>query len=373
MPLIPVPEDATVAAILPRLRAALEGEGPALGFGMPVAAHAPEAPDGAAVVVTTSGSTGYPKSVVLGAAALRASADATAARIGAGAWVLALTPGYVAGLQVLVRGLRAGTEPAVVTGRFDPVAFARAAASLPGPRYTSLVPAQLARLLDAAADADVAAALRGFEAVLVGGQALPESLRERALAAGARVVRTYGSSETSGGCVYEGLPLDGVEVRIVEGETLVSGPTLATGYLGEPERTAAAFPVRDGIRWYRTGDAGHLEGDRLRIDGRVDNVIVSGGVNVSLDRVERVVRALPGLAEAVVVGVPDDVWGEASVVVTDAADRDPAELRDTVRAAVESAVGTPARPRDVLVLDRLPVLASGKPDREVVRRLAGGR
>ena len=382
MRLEPVAGD-DVTAILPRLRAVLDGEGPALWLGMPDAAGpstaatsgtatdaAPrEAPEGTAVVVTTSGSTGYPKSVVLSVAALRASASATAARIGTGRWVLALPPGYVAGLQVIVRGLLAGTGPVVVPGPFDAGAFARAAAGASGPRYTSLVPAQLARLLDATGDPEVSACLRGFETILVGGQALPAALRDRALEAGAHVVRTYGASETSGGCVYDGVPLDGVVVRTGEqGEVQVSGPTLATGYLGEPERTAAAFPVLDGVRWYRTGDTGRVVDGRVLVDGRIDNVIVSGGVNVSLDRVERVVRALPGLATAVVVGVEDARWGEASVVVVPADAADTTSL-DAVRTAVGAELGPPARPARMVRLDEVPHLSSGKPDRVAIRHL----
>ncbi len=117
-----------------------------------------------------------------------------------------------------------------------------------------------------------------------------------------RIVRTYGSTETSGGCVYDGVPLDGVELAIVDDEVRISGPTLADGYLGDPERTAAIFPAdADGTRWYRTGDGGELAGGVLRITGRLDNVIVSGGVNVSLDRVEAAVRGIPGLESAVVI------------------------------------------------------------------------
>ncbi|MBS1674660.1 MAG: AMP-binding protein, partial [Actinobacteria bacterium] len=233
---------------------ALDGAAPlALGF-------APDAgdvvPDGTAVVIATSGSTGMPKRVVLSAGALRASAAATAARIGSGQWLLALSAGYVAGLQVLVRAHLAGTDPVVLAGRFTPDAFVAATARLgAGARYVSLVPAQLATLLDAAGDARVRAALRSYDALLLGGQALPIPLRERAADLGARIVRTYGSSETAGGCVYDGVPLEGVRVSSVDGELRIAGPVLADGYLGDPALSANAFTTDpDGERWYRTGD-----------------------------------------------------------------------------------------------------------------------
>jgi O-succinylbenzoic acid--CoA ligase len=349
-------------------------------------------PPGTAAVVTTSGSTGYPKSVLLSRSALTAGAFATRARIGEGAWLLALPATYVAGLQVLVRSLMAGHEPAVLEGRFTPESFTattRLMASSRGghriPTYTSLVPTQLVRLLDAAEQPGGGAvrdALGSFEAVLIGGQALPEPVAARAAALGARIVRTYGASETSGGCVYDGVPLDGVRVRIEEGEVQLAGPVLSDGYLSDPDRTATVF-VRDagGTRWYRTGDGGEILADgRLRVTGRLDNVIVSGGVNVSLDRVERVVRGLPGFAEAVVVKVPDPQWGEGSVVVVagvpagSAADGDGGggdELAD-IRAAVGDVLGAAARPVRLLRLDAMPVLSSGKPDRMALRRLVDG-
>jgi o-succinylbenzoate---CoA ligase len=153
----------------------------------------------------------------------------------------------------------------------------------------------------------------------------------------------------------------------------VAGPMLADGYLGDPARTAAAF-VRDaeGTRWYRTGDAGMLEDGVLRIHGRLDNVIVSGGVNVSLDRVERVVRSIPGLEGAVVVGVDDATWGEASVVVAprgEALRRSESEQLAAARAAVADAIGAPARPSRLVLVDELAHLPSGKPDRELIRRM----
>jgi O-succinylbenzoic acid--CoA ligase len=372
------PEGDTARDVLRAVRRAIEGPGPAvlLGGTEPV-----EAPAGTAVVVTTSGSTGYPKRVVLSRSALLASAFATAARVGEGAWLLALPPTYVAGLQVLVRALMAGHEPATLSGRFSPAGFAAAArgmASATGghriPTLTSLVPAQLTRLVDAAGDPEIAAALASFDAILVGGQALPQPVADRATALGARIVRTYGSTETSGGCVYDGVPLDGVRMRINDGEVQLSGPVLADGYLGDPERTAAVFVLdEEGSRWYRTGDAGRIEAGMLRVTGRNDNVIVSGGVNVSLDRVEGVVRALPGLASAVVIGVDDDRWGEASVVVVAGESVGEAEQLARVRAAVEAELGAPARPSRFEVVPALPELTSGKPDRVALRRLLNER
>jgi O-succinylbenzoic acid--CoA ligase len=364
--------------ILRALRGALHGAGPALGLGM-VHDLPAEVRAGTAVVVTTSGSTGVPKSVILSRGALIASALATADRIGDGAWLLALPATYVAGLQVLVRSIVADREPAWLTGAFTPPAFAAAALTMLStdrgervPTYTSLVPAQLSKLLDAAAhDDSVLAALRSFETILVGGQAIPAATLERAQDAGARVVRTYGSTETSGGCVYDGRPLRGVRVRVVDGEVRVAGPTLADGYLGDPAATEAAFPRdADGTRWYRTGDAGIIEDDLLRLRGRIDNVIVSGGINVSLDRVERIVRSIAGLESAVVVGVADDRWGEAAVVVVprgEALRRSESVQLEEARTAVAEEIGAHARPTRLVLVDDLATLPSGKPDREAIR------
>lgn len=360
------------------LARALDG-GPAVGLGM--LGDAPDwVPAGTAVVIATSGSSGVPKRVALSGEALRASAEATAQRIGAGRWLLALPGGYVAGLQVVVRSILAGTEPVALEGRFSPESFAEATLSMLRPAqgdgvpelYTSLVPAQLATLLDAAADTPVRGALRAYRAILVGGQALPEPLRERAADLGVRLVRTYGSTETSGGCVYDGVPLESVAVRAVDGELRIAGPMLADGYLGDGELTARTFTHDEhGIRWYRTGDLGLVDDGVVRVHGRADNVIVSGGINVSLDRVERIVRRIPGLGSAVVVGVDDERWGEASVIVAargEALRRSESEQLDQARAAVAEEIGRHARPARMVLVDELAVLASGKPDREAIRR-----
>lgn len=365
-------EGADPRELLRALRGAVLGAGPAIALGQ--AGELPrEVPAGTAVVLTTSGSTGVPKSVALSRSALTSSALATAARIGEGHWLLPLSGGYIAGVQVMVRALVAGRDPAILAGRFTAEAFVHAASGMrsfeggaPVPTYTSLVPAQLQTLVEAAEhDPRTARALASFETILVGGQRLPDALRERALALGARVVRTYGSTETSGGCVYDGVPLDGVRVAVVEGELRISGPTLADGYLGDEASTTAAFVVDDSARWYRTGDAGSVDAGIVRVTGRIDNVIVSGGVNVSLDRVEHAVREVPGLEGAVVVGGPHPRWGETPVIVVEGEGGSLAAARD----AAEAAAGKPARPDRIHRVAALPRLSSGKPDRRAIAAL----
>ncbi|MBF4597071.1 AMP-binding protein [Curtobacterium sp. VKM Ac-2889] len=360
------------SAVLRALEAALAG-GPAL---LPVAEGAPALPkappaevrQAVALVVETSGSTGTGKRVALSSEALLAGAAAADAALGGpGRWVLALPTHYIAGLNVLTRSITAGTEPVVVApGHFAAAAFTEAAERLvTGPaaprRYTSLVPVQLARVLD---DPDATRALAGFDAVLVGGQATPAPLRQRAHDAGVRIVTTYGASETSGGCVYDGVPFGTVRTALVDDELHLAGPMLAEGYLDDDDRTASAFVERDGLRWYRTGDTATLSGGVVRVLGRLDDVVISGGEKVQLGAVERLVRGLPGQQSAVVVRRSAGEWGEVPVVVTEQP-LDP----DTVRAHVGAALGRAARPADVVLVDRIPMLASGKPDRRAVQAL----
>lgn len=342
---------------------------------------ASEVEDRIALVVETSGSTDAPKRVLLSADALEASAHATHDALGStGQWLLALPGHYIAGAQVIVRGLVAGTETVVLpAGAFDPAAFAEASARMGDhvPHYASLVPTQLVRLLDAAErDAFVGAALRSFDAVLVGGQALAPAVAERADAAGVRVVRTYGSSETAGGCVYDGTPIGDTRIRFVDGRIELSGSSLADGYLGDPGRTAATFVSERGTRWYRTGDLGELDGatGRLLVRGRADDVMISGGVKVVLGEVERAVRRLPGFAEAVVVAVPDAEWGERAAVAVAVDVGDEASALARLREATDAAgLGPAARPVRLVVADPWPLLASGKPDRRALAALAVGR
>ena len=361
-----VVDSADVPAVLAALRVALDADGPAImpHPGVPDALPS-EVEQRVAVVVETSGSTGRPKRVMLGADALLASAAASDAMLGGpGQWLLAVPANYIAGINVLVRSLASQTEPVwMPPGPFTAESFADAAAGLGAHlRFTSLVPAQLARVMAEDAALDV---LRRFDRILVGGQAVPVSLMEKALELGLNVTRTYGSSETSGGCVWDGIPIGDTQVRIADGRVELSGSVLAHGYLDDPSRTAAAFLEEDGRRWYRTDDTGSVEGGVLRISGRVDDVIVSGGVKVSLAEVESVVRGMPGLEDSVVVGVEHPEWGQTPVVVatTDV-------QLDLVRDAVVARLGKAAAPSRIVLVDAIPLLGSGKPDRAGVAALA---
>ena len=355
------------------LAEALDG-GPAV---LPVEPGQPVPPlgepePGTAVVIMTSGSSGEPKLVQLSASALRASATATATRLGGpGRWLLALPATHVAGVQVIVRSLLGGHDPVHQDLRdgFRPAGFAAATAELAGARrrYTSLVPTQLVRLLDAGGAA--LEALRSYHAVLVGGAALDAGLHARALAAGVRVVTTYGMSETAGGCVYDGVPLDGVQVRLdADGGIRLGGPTLASGYLGRPEETARAFT--DG--WFRTGDHGRFRDGRLEVLGRLDDMIITGGEKVAPAAVERILLTQPGVRAACVVGLPDPEWGQvvaAAVVVDPAAD---APDLDRLPDAVRAELGRAAAPRRLRTLPEIPLLGIGKPDRAAVAELLAG-
>ena len=359
------------------LRLALTAQGAAV---MPVPGHAPPAqvavvPRRVAVVIETSGSTGVPKRVMLGTNALLASAAASSVALGGpGPWLLALPAHYIAGVQVLVRSIAAETTPLVLSqGRFDAAEFIRLAGRFTEPlRFTSLVPVQLARLMDAAVqDRPSLRVLRSFTAILVGGQAVPADLLRRADDLDLHVVRSYGSSETAGGCVYDGTPIGDTTVRAVDGELEISGAVLAEGYLGDAARTAENFTVEHGVRWYRTGDLGAVSAATgiVRVFGRADNVIISGGEKVSLDAVERIVRSLPGLAEAVVARGDDAEWGQVPLVVVPVAAGAAGADLERIREAVAAVLGKAARPSLVVTVPSIPVLSSGKPDRQAVQRI----
>lgn len=334
-----------------------------------------EIDDDVALVIPTSGTTGTPKGAMLTPPALIASASGTHDRLGGpGTWLLALPTHHIAGMQVLVRSVLAGTVPVELDLRdgFDVEQVPAAVAALgSGRRYASLVANQLAKAL---AHPAACAALTDLDAVLLGGGPAPRPVLDGAEQAGIAVVRTYGSSETAGGCVYDGVPLEGVRVAIDQphagaGRIVVGGATLAKGYRNPPDPDPFAEPG-----WFRTDDLGAVgDSGRLRVLGRADDAISTGGLTVLPGPVEAVLAGHPAVVDCAVFGVSDDRLGQRVVaaVVTHpfGAAPSPAELRDYVALALDRT----AAPREVHLVDELPRLGIGKVDRRALReRFSGG-
>lgn len=407
---------------------------------------------GVDMVLRTSGSTtGTGKLVGVSMDALVASARATHKRLGGpGIWVLALPAYHAAGVQVLVRAAVAGTHVfnAYKEGGFDPQHLAQvidaacvaaadcdagssfdddAVSSCAGgaggeaegalaaddsgracPVYTSLVPTQLRRALD---DEQLRGALARLDAVLIGGAAADAQLLEQAKAAGIRVVTTYGMSETCGGCVYDGQPLPGVSMDVDQatGAIWLSGPMLATGYLGDEERTRRCFVSRpqagvgaSGVggtasaaesaeagvggpgagsdagageparRWFITSDRGHIVDGRLQVLGRLDDVIISGGIKVEPGPIEALLALNPLVSECAVVGLPDLQWGQVVTAVVVPASMpglgrvDEGAILAQIRVYLEQKLSGAQCPKQVLLADALPYKGIGKVDRRAL-------
>jgi o-succinylbenzoate---CoA ligase len=313
----------------------------------------------AGAVIATSGSTGAPKGVVLSRAAIRASVEATRHRLGgAGDWVLALPVHYVAGFMVLARACLAGSRAVRVSADLNDLPHVLG--GLTARRYISLVPAQLDRALQRP---ELSEALASFSSVLVGGGPANPDLVERATALGISVVTTYGMSETCGGCVYGGQPLQGVDVELTaDGRIMIRSRSLFSGYRLHPDLTAATLV--DGR--FRTQDRGRWQAGRLVVLGRTDDIVITAGHKVDLGEVERCVQrwAAERHACAVVLGIPDAVWGTLIIAVSDSA-HSLGELQGVV---CQSLPGY-ALPRELIHLDPLPALPSGKPDRVAIESM----
>lgn len=377
---------------------------------------------GVDMVLRTSGSTtGTGKLVGVSMDALVASARATHKRLGGpGIWVLALPAYHAAGVQVLVRAAVAGTHVfnAYKEGGFDPQHLAQvidvacvaaadcdagssfdddAVSSCAGgvggeaegalaaddsgracPVYTSLVPTQLRRALD---DEPLRGALARLDAVLIGGAAADAQLLEQAKAAGIRVVTTYGMSETCGGCVYDGQPLPGVSMDVDQatGAIWLSGPMLATGYLGDEELTRRCFVSRPDTqageparRWFITSDRGHIVDGRLQVLGRLDDVIISGGIKVEPGPIEALLALNPLVSECAVVGLPDLQWGQVVTAVVVPASMpglgrvDEGAILAQIRVYLEQKLSGAQCPKQVLLADALPYKGIGKVDRRAL-------
>jgi o-succinylbenzoate---CoA ligase len=322
--------------------------------------RAEEVSEGVALVVATSGSTGEPKGVVLTHDAVAASTTASLRRLGCAPgepWLGCLPTHHVAGLQTLLRSWASQASPVVHDG-FDVAAVAAADAA-----HVSLVPTQLARLLEAGVD------LARFSTVLLGGAPAAPALLDRAREAGARLVLSYGMSETCGGCVYDGVPLDGVEAAVgPDGRIRLRGDVRFSEYRGDPAATSAAI---DGEGWFVTGDLGRWVDGRLEVLGRADDVVISGGENVPLQAVATVLRSHPDVRDVAVSGRPDPEWGQ--VVVAAVVPRDPARepSLDELRAHVRREHPAAFAPRRITIVGDIPRDGLGKVPRAVLEDLLG--
>lgn len=317
------------------ITSALVGDGPTLGFGditSDSAAHY------AAVVIGTSGSSGSPKEVALTATALISSARASNKFINAKpgeTWSLLLPLTHIAAVNVIIRAIELGTLP---------IDLRNHEGEYPKADYTSIVPTQLFKALNG--DVRLLNHLKSVKTVLVGGAALSQSLRNQAELAGIKVVTTYGMTETCGGCVYDGEVLDGVEVEIRNGKIAIRGPILASS-------------ISLDAGWYETSDLGEFKNDKLIVLGRADDVIISGGENLSLNAVEASLNTAFPEVEFAAFSIEDPQWGDSLQIAVVGTVSD-----EELITHLESDLGSFAKPKGIHRLTSLPLLGIGKVDRK---------
>ena len=325
-----------LAEYMSALQKALAADGPALGCG-PI--HSNSVRSEISLLVATSGSTGTPKEIGITAAALLASADASNKYLGAttgNTWSLLLPLTHIAGINVLVRALQLKTVPLDLRNH---------SGAYPQADFTAIVPTQLFSALNE--NSELLKHLQGAKTVLVGGAALSPELRAQGVAAGINIVTTYGMSETSGGCIYDGVALDGVSFAINdEGRIKISGTVL-----GDVEK-------EDG--WFVTQDLGKIVDGKLRVIGRADDVIISGGENISLSAVESELnKKFPDLQVAAFSTI-DSKWGQALHIAAQTSDEN---IKKQITEVLVDAIGNYAKPKSVILLNKLPLIGIGKVDR----------
>jgi len=339
-----------LAEIMAKITSALLGNGPALAFG-PV--QSSFAPDSIAVVVTTTGSTGVAKEVALTAQAVIASAQASHKFLGAKIgqrWSLLLPLTHIAGVNVLVRCLELQSQP-IDLRNFD--------GEFPHADYTAIVPTHLYRALHG--DERLLRHLQSAKAVLVGGAHLPRHLRDQAEHHKITIVTTYGMSETSGGCVYNGKPLDGIKIEINSKSLVrISGQSLASAYLNAEDEWQKSF---DGT-WFTTQDIGEYADGYLQILGRDDEIIISGGENVSLSAIDELLSLHFPDIEAAAFAVPDVEWGHTLHLAI------VGEIDDSkLSSFLEHTLGVAAKPKKIHKVASIPRIGIGKVDRKALVEL----
>lgn len=332
-----------LSELMARIAKALVSDGPALSL---TDISATSVSSKTALVVTTTGSTGTPKEIALSASALLSSARASNKFLGADfgeTWSLLLPLNHIAGINVLIRSLELGTTPANLIGYEG---------KFPKVDYTAIVPTQLYRALNG--DQNLLQHLQSAKAVLVGGAPLTHELRNEATAQGIKVIETYGSTETSGGCIYDGAPLDGVEVEIGnQGRISLKGKVLAEDVL-------------DSEGWYHTSDAGRLVEGKLVVDGRIDEIVITGGENVSLTAIDRTLaQHFPHIQSASFV-LPHPEWGQAIQLAIVGSDE---SLHHQIQDVLLRELGAASKIKNFYHLQELPLIGIGKIDRAALGRL----
>ena len=335
----------SIDEVTARLTDALTGLGEALAFS-PVDYQSVDSK--CAVIVTTTGTSGIKKDVALSATALLTNARTSLKFLGAEVgerWSLLLPINHVAGINVLIRSLELGTAPIDL----------RTSRNFVDVEYTAIVPTQLHSALHG--DGELLAHLKAAKAVLVGGAALDISLAHSAKEAGINVVTTYGSTETSGGCIYNGAPLQGVEVSIRNGVLVIAGKTLAHGYLNHPE-------LWPDTSHFETQDLGEIVDGKVKVLGRADDVIISGGSNLSLHQIEEILRSNFPASQAVALGLKDEHWGQALHIAH------VGDLDSTLATELLSEkIGASAKPKGFHKVDVIPLIGIGKIDRKALEAL----
>ena len=337
----------TVSELMARLAKSLGSDGPALAFG-PVPTDLVN--EQICIVISTTGSSGSSKSVGVSSSALLASAKASNQFLGAqfgDVWSLLLPLTHIAGINVLVRALELGTEP-IDLRNFN--------GEFPKADFTAVVPTQLFRALNG--DDNLLRHLQGAKAVLVGGAHLTSDLQQKAIGAEINVVTTYGMTETTGGCVYNGTPLQGVEISITsENRVAIKGSVLAMSYLG----AQALWESQCIDGWFHSTDIGRIENGKLIVEGRIDDVIISGGENISLSAVEGALHHNFPQKSFAAFSVDDSQWGAALHI---AISGEGSPLQNEVSDYLVQEFGSHAKPKGFLLIPELPLIGIGKVDRD---------